>query len=416
MHAYMNHYLMVEPRPEVGDKGKIRTENYYHYDLLLKYKDRVQDMAEHYVIVNKRRKIRAASIGNYINAIQHFYKRHVKGIDWEQVRSFCGEHVKAVSDREYYDDEVNKMLAKTNERGRVVIRTERQTGIRRGGIPPLEIEDLLPRETKYGKIYKVVVYKHTPSEYFTFGPPEWAAEVDSYFEFRMQCGELCPQIEVAHVHHYVDGTERRFAAGERHLDFKAPVVREEFDRKDPDAVKRPRHISEETIDHIVREAAIAAGLRPRNKGKERRIRHRVMLTHGLRKAFKKSCRRAKVDPILLEYLMGHKSGNPKEGITKLMMTYDPEDEAEAYTEFEKAIESLSLSESYQLKKEIVEKNEQLAKTAPLDVVNNLSLQLRVSLEKQDALLEYVKAKNEEQRSRALRKLDEINKANQDRQA
>jgi integrase len=48
-----------------------------------------------------------------------------------------------------------------------------------------------------------------------------------------------------------------------------------------------------------------------------------MLTHGFRKLFKKRCRQAKVDAITLERFMGHKSGNSRDGITKLMMTYDP---------------------------------------------------------------------------------------------
>ena len=87
---------------------------------------------------------------------------------------------------------------------------------------------------------------------------------------------------------------------------------------------------------------LAAGVRKVNKGEPFK-RHKVMLTHGFRKLFKKRCRQAKVDPIVLERLLGHKSGNPKDGITKLMMTYDPEDWVEMQAEFEKAIPNLTIT-------------------------------------------------------------------------
>jgi len=45
-----------------------------------------------------------------------------------------------------------------------------------------------------------------------------------------------------------------------------------------------------------------------------------MMTHGFRKLFKKRCRQAIVDPIIIERLLSHESGSPKDGITKLMMT------------------------------------------------------------------------------------------------
>lgn len=101
-------------------------------------------------------------------------------------------------------------------------------------------------------------------------------------------------------------------------------------------------MSYQQINDIIREAAIAAGVRKVNKGKPYE-RHRIMITHGFRKLFKKRCRQAHVDPIIIERLMGHTSGNPKDGITKLMMTYDPEEWEEMQQEFEKAIPHLTIT-------------------------------------------------------------------------
>lgn len=101
-------------------------------------------------------------------------------------------------------------------------------------------------------------------------------------------------------------------------------------------------MSYQQINDIIREAAIAAGVRKVNKGKPYE-RHRIMITHGFRKLFKKRCRQAHVDPIIIERLMGHTSGNPKDGITKLMMTYDPEEWEEMQQEFETAIPNLTIT-------------------------------------------------------------------------
>jgi len=108
------------------------------------------------------------------------------------------------------------------------------------------------------------------------------------------------------------------------------------------AAKYPRRISDHQISDIIRIAVEPAGVRKPNGGNPFK-RHKTMLTHGFRKLFKKKCRQAKVDAITLERFMGHKSGNARDGVTKLMMTYDPEDWIEMQAEFEKAIPHLTIT-------------------------------------------------------------------------
>lgn len=174
------------------------------------------------------------------------------------------------------------------------------------------------------------------------------AKIDAYFEYRMLFGEACKLFGKSdHMHEYPDDHngevfQKSFKADEKHLDPDAPLIREAFDRNDPFAARHPKRISDEQTADIIRDAAIAAGVRKINEGQPFK-RHNVMMTHGFRKLFKKRCRQAKVDPIILERFLGHKSGNPKDGISKLMMTYDPEEWAEMQAEFEKAIPKLTIT-------------------------------------------------------------------------
>lgn len=80
-----------------------------------------------------------------------------------------------------------------------------------------------------------------------------------------------------------------------------------------------------------------------DKGGSARQRKENMLTHGLRKFAKRQMRKSGMDPVLIEYLMGHKSGDIEMGITKLMMTYDPSEDSELLTEYLKAIPNLTIN-------------------------------------------------------------------------
>jgi len=243
--------------------------------------------------------------------------------------------MKKTQDREYHPEEVIAIEEKLDVRGKVVCGLMRGSGVRRGAEPSISVGDLIPLQTKYGKIYKIWVYRGTSEMYATACTPEVAARIDAYFEYRMRFGEACKQQfgkkaggddqQQQHMHEYYDGyggdevIQKWFKADEPHLDPDAPLIREDFDRYDSFAAKHPKRISEPQISDIIRDAAIAAGVRKVNKGEPSK-RHKIMITHGFRKLFKKRCRQAKVDPIVLERLLGHKSGNPKDGITKLMMT------------------------------------------------------------------------------------------------
>jgi hypothetical protein len=258
---------------------------------------------------------------------------------------------------------------KLDVRGKVISGLMRGSGVRVGAEPSISIGDLFPIQTKYGKIYNIWVYRGSRAMYATACIPEVAEKIDAYLDYRMRFGEVCRQYGKSdHKHEYHDGDEvieKWYKVDEPHLDPSAALIREAFDRNDPFAARRPKRISYEQTGDIVRDAAIAAGIREVNKGQSFK-RHKVMVTHGFRKLFKKRCRQADVDLIILERLLGHKSGNPKDGITKLMMTYDPEDWVEMRAEFERAIPHLTIAKDAIIQAKLEEAEAQLKKMPTIE--------------------------------------------------
>ena len=142
------------------------------------------------------------------------------------------------------------------------------------------------------------MYRGSREIYATACIPEVAKRIDDYFEYRMRFGEVCKFYEkrVDHKHEYYDGNEDVvqvwYKADEPHLDPDAPLIREDFDRNDPFAAKYPRRLSDHQISDIIRIAAEAAGVREPNEGTPFK-RHKVMLTHGFGKLFKKKVQTGK---------------------------------------------------------------------------------------------------------------------------
>ena len=371
IHKYMRYWHLYEKKGEEGrgdggdDDGNDDVD--YRYDWLIDNDIRtIQDRIIQFVIDKKKEGLGARAIDNYVNNLQKFYRVNgVKGIDWELIKSYKPDYVKKTQDREYRADEVIAIEEKLDVRGKVASGVMRGSGIRRGAEPFINVGDLIPLQTKnYGKIYKIWVYRGSRDMYATACTPEVAKRIDDYFEYRMRFGEVCKlHGKSDHKHEYYDGydgevIEKWYKVDEPHLDPDAPLIREDFDRNDSLAAKHPKRISDHQITDIIRSAAIAAGIREVYEGEPFK-RHRVMITHGFRKLFKKRCRQAKVDAIVLERLLGHKSGNPNDGITKMMMTYDPEDWLEMQAEFEKAIPNLTITKDAAIQAELEQARAQL---------------------------------------------------------
>jgi hypothetical protein len=393
INAFMKYWQLYEVGDD-NDKNKNKNKNnnknskfVYRYDWLLQLSSDVptlQDKIIQFIMYKTRQGLGAKAIENYTNHLRKFYRANgvkVGVIDWDLIKSYIPENVKKTQDREYYANEVIAIEEQLDVRGKVVSGVMRGSGVRRGAEQTLTVGDLFPVQTttgEYGKMCKIWVYRGTRDMYATLCTPEVAKRIDDYFAYRMRFGECCDLYErrVDHKHEYFDGrgdnvevVEVFYKADERHLDPLSPLVREDFDRNDPFAAKYPRSISKHQINDIIRIAAEAAGVRKPNEGEPFK-RHRVMLTHGFRKLFKKRCGQAKVDAIILERFMGRIHGNPRDGITKLMMTYDPEDWAEMQQEFEKAIPSLTIAKDAMIQAELEQAKAQLRNVPRIEEIQD----------------------------------------------
>jgi hypothetical protein len=247
----------------------------YRYDWLIGDGDAqtIENKIIDFVIHKKDEEgLGANGIDNYINQLANFYWINgVKGIDWRLIRRYRPDHIKKTQDREYRTDEVIAIEEKLDVRGKVIIGIMRGSGVRIGAESSINVGDLIPIQTKYGKIYKIWVYRVTSAMYATACTPEADAKIDAYFDYRMRFGEACRQYgKTDHVHECPDGysgevIQKWYKADEPHLDPDAPLIREAFDRKDSLAVRYPKRIGDEQTGDVIRDAAIAAGIRRSTK-------------------------------------------------------------------------------------------------------------------------------------------------------
>lgn len=300
-----------------------------HYHQLLKYKaEQTEKQLKNYIIWKQNvKKTRPQSVAVKLTAVKHYYWiNKKKDIDWDIVKSFLGETKRAVQDKPYTHQQIARILAVSPPKVKILVLSEAQGGRRIGAFAAMKIGDLTKIED-HG-IYRVHVYPGaTKDEYLTYFGPEATAEIDRYLDERRRAGEeLTPE---------------------------SPLIRDDFTTE---TVNRPRFLTNYTLGNTVGRYLVKAGLRSVTPGNASRKEN--MRTHALRKFFKQQCRRAGVDPLVIEWLVGHRSGEAKIGITKLMLTYDPADEDELLSEYLKAVDNLTISEETRSTR----KNVQMQKT------------------------------------------------------
>lgn len=325
------------------------------YSALLKGTPEQQEQwLEEYIEWKQETKgVRSQSVSSQLSGLRKFYRANkYKGIDWEDVREALGEAIKAVKDKPYTHEQIAKLVAACPPKARIIVYSEASGGPRIGSFPNMKVGDLTKNEQS--GLYRTIIYPHTEAEYVTFFGPEATKEIDEYLAHRARSGET--------------------------ITADSPLIRDDFTKK---TVGNPCFIAKSTMEGIISRAAVNAGLRTINKGKHHE-RKETMLTHGLRKFFKQQCRRAGLDHIVIEWLVGHKSGEAKIGINKLMMTYDPAMEDELLSEYLKAVDNLTINEENRIKRKLESKEKELEftnklltdtteilKLVPKDVLQNL---------------------------------------------
>lgn len=155
-------------------------------------------------------------------------------------------------------------------------------GLRLGALPLLRVGDLIP-VAKYN-LYQIRVYANSKSNrHHTFCTPECRKSIDNYLDYRRSCGE--------------------------NITPKSPLLRQEFDREDIfQAVNDIKPLTGYAIKKAVTKVIYASGLRtPLIRSKDvRNTRRQTALAHGYRKFFDTTCTNSGMNPIYMEFCLGHK--------------------------------------------------------------------------------------------------------------
>jgi len=207
----------------------------------------IQSFVSHYLIHLRSTKGFAPFTVTYHAAAPKFFytMNDVTSLNWKKISKVLPKHKKTVEDRPYTAAEISKMLEKTDQRGKVILLLMASSGIREGAINSIKMAHL----ERISEIYKITVYKGDPEEYFTFCSPECAKAIDNYLAYRQRYGEI---IKPA-----------------------APLIREQFNKNNPEQAANPRSMSEDNIEMIIYRAVCDSGIREKKnivKG-QRKILH-----------------------------------------------------------------------------------------------------------------------------------------------
>lgn len=241
-----------------------------------------------------------------VSAIFHFFEMNDILLNKYKVRKFMPEDDNDRDrDKAYTHQQIRQILEVCDERSKVAILLMCSTGMRMGALPDIKLSHL----QEYKGVYKIVVYANSPKHrYYTFCTPECKKAIDNYLEYRRRFGDP--------------------------LHEKAPLIREQFDIKI--AARHPRAVSNDGMLWIVTNVLRKSGQKSRE----------IMRTHGFRKFAITQMIKAKVDYNTREFLVGHKHSR---GLDEY---YDRTNEDDRFQEYLKAVNLLTISEEYRLKKEV----------------------------------------------------------------
>ena len=242
----------------------------------------------------------STAIENYVKPVILYYKMNDVILNTRKVNRFLPEKRRIKKDRAYYDSEISKMLEIADERMRVVILLLSSSGIRIGAIQSIRLRNL--------KDNRLTVYENDKEEYITFITPECKKAIDNYLDMRLRYGEKL--------------VEDSF------------LIREQFDIRDKFQIKKARPIKRHAIRWMLDDIAKRCGVRS----------YEVPIAHGFRKFFTTQLINSEVNPEIREMLLGHKIG--------LTGCYYRPTEDKMYSEYEKAMDNLTINEENRLRKKI----------------------------------------------------------------
>jgi integrase len=258
------------------------------------------------------------SIEGVCAPLSKFYSMNDIVLNWKKIHAHLPEAEKTIEDKAYTHEQIHKMLdSATKLRGKALVLLLASSGMRIGGIPDLRMKHVDYIEKH--KLYQITVYpKSTKKKYVTFCTPEAATMLNSYFDFRRNCGE--------------------------NIIKESPVIRDDFDRNDVDKAKNAQPTTVIAIKNILEDIVVNSGLKMGHDNGSQRTE--IMRAHAFRKFFDTNLIDAKVEKLKIEVLMGWKS---KRG---LQLNYDRSDIEELLEAYLRAVNNLTIKDENRLKTKV----------------------------------------------------------------
>jgi len=290
----------------------------FFVELARKNMDLVYDVIATYIKEDKKRveagEISSQTLPNHIKPIKVLLDANRIPIHWKSLNKLMPRRESRSKDRAYTREEIQKMLEITNDiTDKVIILLFSSAGFRLEAWDYFTWKDVTFFKNDDGS-YKgaaLLIYRGDPESYWTFITPEACNTLELYQE-----------------------------------NWKADIG--EYPKPDDPLLKSIRYpvihrLNQKGVRKRIDKVVTNIGLRPTLPlGKKR---HEVQLDHGFRKYFNTMMRRAKVDYLDKEDMMGHTTG-----LEKHYERYQEED-FERFPEYQKAIPFLTISDTERTKYE-----------------------------------------------------------------
>jgi integrase len=221
-------------------------------------------------------------------------------LNWKKISRFLGEVTFDNSIRGYTHEEITKMLSLATVKHRAVILTLASTGMRREALANIKITSDMEYLDEY-KLYKIKIYRKTPSEQICFTTPEAANAIKEFVKTR---NSLSPLL---------------------------------FSYK-----------NHKTLSALFRKLSIKTGIgkvhHELENDRHGQYRDEVPAVHGLRKFCITQMAKAKVDTEIAKLLTGHSIG-----VRSRYLNYTDDDLLQEYL---KAVDLLTINEENRLKRKV----------------------------------------------------------------
>ena len=289
---------------KIPENRERQTLTRFFVDLAKKDSEIASNIIAAYIKEDKRRveagELSPQTLPNHIKPIKVLLDSNRIPLHWKSLTNLFPRTERGSNDRAYTKEEIQKMLEVSRDiTDKVIILLFSSAGFRLEAWDYFTWKDIIFFKNNDGsfKGAALLIYRGDPESYWTFVTPETCQALEIYREsWKADIGRY-PKTDEPLV-----------------KSVKFPVIH----RLNQKGVRK-------RVEKIVKEIGLRPPLPPNKR------RHEVKLDHGFRKYFNTMLRRAKVDYLDKEDMMGHKVG-----LERHYERYNEED-FERFPEYEKAI-------------------------------------------------------------------------------